>query len=80
MRKGGFSVEIVCKIADRRLALSGAEHDGPPPPARLSEGFGTSFLRRAVSYELQGSADPELLPHGMRWTLEFPLKENIQDT
>jgi two-component system, chemotaxis family, sensor kinase Cph1 len=57
----------------RRLALHCAEEGGPvvKPPCR--RGFGTRFVEWSLAYELDGSAELEFRPEGLRCAIELPL-------
>jgi two-component system CheB/CheR fusion protein len=63
-----------------RLSIEWREMDGPTAPHPLPEGFGTSFIKRSIEYELQGSAVAEPGLVGLRWRLEFPVAGNVQST
>jgi two-component system CheB/CheR fusion protein len=62
-----------------RLWIEWREIDGPAPSNPLPNGFGTSFIKRSIEYELQGTAvaDPDVT--GLRWRLELPVAGNVQD-
>ena len=45
-------------------------------PDSISEGFGITFIKRGVEYEMNGSATLELRGTSLQWTLEFPLEGN----
>ena len=51
--------------------LDWIERDGPRLAAPLGDGFGTSFIKRAIEYELRGRAELQPLPDGLRCTLAF---------
>ncbi|MFZ5780920.1 MAG: chemotaxis protein CheB [Pseudomonadota bacterium] len=73
-------IDIGWRVVDgKRVAFTWDEQDGPAPPKALQEGFGTNFVKRAVSYELQGTADVQPSAQGVRWVLKFPVKGNIQN-
>jgi PAS domain S-box-containing protein len=57
----------------RRLHLRWEERGGPPvtPPPR--GGFGTELIRRAFSFELDGTADLAFEPEGLRLEATVPL-------
>jgi two-component system, chemotaxis family, CheB/CheR fusion protein len=61
-----------------RLAIEWSETGGPAIDGPIEEGFGTGFIKRSTEYELNGTADLQLGPAGLRWTLTFPLQRNIQ--
>jgi two-component system CheB/CheR fusion protein len=44
----------------------------------MAEGFGTSFIRRSVEYELGGRLGLELSAAGLRCLIEFPLRRNLR--
>jgi two-component sensor histidine kinase len=58
---------------DKRLRLRWEERGGPPvtPPQRA--GFGTELIRRAFSFELDGTADLVFEPQGLRFEATVPL-------
>jgi len=56
-----------------RLRMTWTERNGPPVDPSAPRGFGTGFIERAVEYELQGKAELELAPQGLRCTITFPL-------
>jgi two-component system, chemotaxis family, CheB/CheR fusion protein len=59
--------------AGPQLTFSWTERDGPavePPP---NEGFGASFIKRCMQYELEGKAKLRFEPRGLRCTIAFPL-------
>jgi len=60
------------------LHLTWTERNGPPVDPAAAPGFGTGFITRAVEYELQGKADLELTPPGVRCTITFPLSETAE--
>ena len=75
------------RVSWRNIRLAGGdlvsiewrELDGPRVPASFVEGFGTRFVKRNAEYELQGTAVAHLESTGLRWTLEFPIKGNIEE-
>lgn len=80
LSNAGGRVDIAWRPLDGSggVRLTWTETDGPAVVAPLAEGFGTTFVKRSVEFELQGSATMEPAPTGLRWTLEFPAKGNIQ--
>jgi two-component system, chemotaxis family, CheB/CheR fusion protein len=76
------TVDIVWGQSDdaklgRRLHLTWTERDGPAVQPSAKPGFGTAFITRAIEYDLQGTANVEPLPAGLRCTLEFPIADNL---
>ena len=61
-----------------RVVLTWRESGSKPPDKSAAPGFGTSFVKRSVQYELHGTADMEHTGDGLRWTIEFPLQHNLQ--
>src|SRR5262249_51798003 len=61
-----------------RVMLTWGESGSKPPDKSAPSGFGTSFVKRSVEYELQGNAAMEHTSGGLRWTIEFPLQQNVQ--
>jgi two-component sensor histidine kinase len=66
--------------AEPRLRFLWSERGGPEITQKISPGFGTSFITRVVEYELQGTTNLELLPEGLRCTIEFPLSRAANRT
>lgn len=61
------------------MELVWAETCEPARPAILGEGFGTSFVKRSIEYEMEGDATVEPTPSGLRWVIVLPSKGNVQD-
>ena len=61
------------------LQLRWVEHNGPPVDGPRPAGFGISFLKRSVEYELTGKANLELSPEGLRCNITFPVAGNIEE-
>lgn len=78
-RAGRIRITWQCDRDAGRLRLSWIEEDGPPVNRPLSGGFGAGFIGRSVEYELDGKAELDPRPAGVRCHLEFPLDGNIQD-
>jgi two-component system CheB/CheR fusion protein len=61
----------------KRLSFAWRESNGPriaaPPP---SDGFGTSFVRRSIAYELNGTVEMSFEPDGFKAAIAFPLQES----
>jgi two-component system CheB/CheR fusion protein len=60
-----------------RLKLVWSEQTGQPLAVDATSGFGVNFVKRSIEYELQGEAEMEPTTDGMRWTLEFPLPQDV---
>ena len=60
-----------------KVVLLWTETAGKPVPATIRSGFGVNFVQRSVEYELQGKAEMEARPGGVRWRLEFPFHQNV---
>ena len=60
------------------VVMEWVESGGPAVAEPLAEGFGTGFVKRSVEYELNGRADLQLGPSGLRWSISFPLQRNVQ--
>jgi len=54
------------------LVLDWKETGGPPVPASLSSGYGTSVVKDLVPYELGGVVDMVFAPEGVQCRLEIP--------
>jgi two-component sensor histidine kinase len=57
----------------KRLRLRWEEHGGPPVTSPQRAGFGTELIRRAFSFELDGTADLAFAPEGLRFEATVPL-------
>ncbi len=60
-----------------KVVLLWTETAGKPVPATIKPGFGVNFVQRSIEYELQGKAEMEPRPGGVRWRLEFPFRQNV---
>jgi len=80
LSNSGGRVDVTWQFVDAsgKVRLIWTELDGPAILGPLTEGFGAAFVKRSVEFELQGSAAVEPRPTGVRWTLEFPAKGNVQ--
>ena len=56
------------------LVLDWQETAGPPIPASISPGYGTSVIKELIPYELGGAVDLVFAPEGVRCRLEIPQK------
>ncbi len=54
------------------------ERGGKPFDPAAPAGFGVTFVKRSIEYELQGTAEMEHGKDGVRWTLQFPVQQNVQ--
>jgi len=59
----------------KRLSISWLERGGPRVAATSKEGFGTSFVKRSIAYELSGTVDMSFDGDGFRAAMAFPLQE-----
>jgi PAS domain S-box-containing protein len=75
--KGHVSVEWRQQMsghAPGTLLLDWKETGGPPIPASISPGYGTSVIKELIPYELGGAVDLVFAPEGVRCRLEIPQK------
>jgi two-component system, chemotaxis family, CheB/CheR fusion protein len=72
--------QIIGSAQANRVLLTWAETGGKPVPDSISSGFGMTFIKRSVEYELQGRAEMESASGGIRWTLEFPVPKDVHST
>src|SRR5262245_3269115 len=56
------------------LVLDWKETAGPPVPASISPGYGTSVIKELIPYELGGIVDLAFAPEGVRCRFEIPRK------
>ena len=71
-----WTVEARQATGERTLHLVWNEQDGPPVQAGGPEGFGTSFIRRSVEYELDGIVTLDMADAGVRCAIEFTIPGN----
>jgi two-component system CheB/CheR fusion protein len=76
----GVSWQIDGALPAGRVKLVWTESGGKTAPKDLKAGFGVSFVKRTIEYELDGTAKMEPAPGGLRWTLEFPVAKNVQQS
>jgi two-component system CheB/CheR fusion protein len=69
--------EVQLASPSNRISLIWAETTGKPVGDVGPLGFGARFVSRSIEYELQGKAEMEPSPTGMRWRLEFPVHQNV---
>jgi two-component system CheB/CheR fusion protein len=74
------SWQIAGPASANRLVVTWTESGGTPASHSAAPGFGTTFVKRSVEYELQGKAEMEPAADGLRWSLEFPFAQNVQRT
>ncbi len=70
--------QLVGPTQGGRVELVWAESSGREVPRELAHGFGLNFITRSIEYEMQGKAEREPAPGGLRWTMEFPVAQNLQ--
>jgi two-component sensor histidine kinase len=58
---------------DRSVALVWQECDGPTVNASVATGFGTKLIDRVISHDLDGKAEIDFDPAGVRCTIAFRL-------
>jgi PAS domain S-box-containing protein len=59
-----------------RLGIAWTERGGPPVSAPARRGFGSRLLEHGIKRQLQGSADIDFAPAGVRCTIALPLAVN----
>lgn len=72
-------VEVAWEAEDGRFVLGWSEHGGPPvaPPER--RGFGSQIIERVAPQDLDGTCRLDYDPGGLRYRLETPLAEVVED-
>jgi two-component sensor histidine kinase len=60
---------------DKRLNLEWLERNGPHVSAREHSGFGSRYLGRGLTYELQASVQLRFEPDGVSCSIEIPFPE-----
>jgi two-component sensor histidine kinase len=61
------------------LRLAWSERGGPRTEKPASEGFGLSFVKRSIAYELHGTAEMLFKPGGLQCRIEVPMIELRRD-
>ncbi|WP_225769290.1 CheR family methyltransferase [Inquilinus sp. Marseille-Q2685] len=61
------------------LRIDWTERGGPKTEKPTHEGFGLSFVKRSVAYELHGSAELAFKPTGLQCRIEVPMTELRRD-
>jgi two-component system CheB/CheR fusion protein len=81
-RSGRLDVQwqLVGPTQGGRVELVWTESGGREVARELTPGFGLNFITRSIEYEMQGKAEREPAPGGLRWTMEFPVAQNVQRT
>ncbi len=76
--KGGVEVSWEIAGTDKapRVLISWVERDGPRIRPPTHEGFGATFVKRSIEYELDGRAELHFEPAGLRCTIELPWQDN----
>jgi PAS domain S-box-containing protein len=64
---------VICGGDGSALWLDWFESDGPPVSPPKHRGFGTRFLERGVTQQLQGTAEIDFDPGGFRCSMRIPL-------
>jgi two-component sensor histidine kinase len=60
---------------DKRLNLEWLERNGPHVSAREHSGFGSRYLERGLTYELQAGVQLRFEPDGVSCSIEIPFPE-----
>jgi two-component system, chemotaxis family, CheB/CheR fusion protein len=68
------------KDAQKNFVLEWQERGGPAAAPDHQRGFGLKFLERSVAYELQGSAELQFDPGGLRVMIRAPAAEVVGET
>jgi two-component system CheB/CheR fusion protein len=58
----------------KAIVITWSEHGGPPAAPGDSEGFGLSFVRRSVEFELDGEFSADFSADGLNCRIIFPLE------
>lgn len=72
------SWHIVGSPAAGGVELVWEETGSPRASAAPVAGFGMTFARRTLEYQLQGMAEMERHRKGIRWRVSFPVAQNVQ--
>jgi two-component sensor histidine kinase len=66
---------VVRAAASPFLRIDWTERGGPRAESPAQEGFGLSFVKRSVAYELHGSAELTFKPGGLQARIQVPMTE-----
>lgn len=81
LREGAGQVKIVWDLVKQdsgpAVDLRWTERDGPPIAAAIHDGFGASFIKRSVEYELGGKVALEFQASGLECRIQFPVRRNV---
>ncbi|MBW8727723.1 MAG: hypothetical protein JF625_21565 [Inquilinus limosus] len=61
------------------LRVDWTERGGPRAEKPARDGFGLSFIKRSIAYELHGSAELTFKPAGLQCRIEVPMAELRRD-
>lgn len=79
----GGSVKVGWRVTKAEgaalLRLDWAERGGPRIEKPTRDGFGVSFVKRSIAYELHGTAELTFKPDGLRCRIEVPMAELRRD-
>jgi two-component system CheB/CheR fusion protein len=70
-----WQVEGQGEPARQRLSLRWSERGGPPAAPPEKEGFGTSFVKRSIEYDLGGKVALDFSADGLNCLIAVPLPE-----
>ncbi|WP_343715073.1 CheR family methyltransferase [Inquilinus sp.] len=66
---------VVKSAATPFLRIEWTERGGPKTAEPTREGFGLSFVKRSIAYELHGNAELTFKPAGLQCRIEVPMTE-----
>lgn len=72
---GAVQVEWACSAngdGEPRFQMTWSERGGPPVSPPEQRGFGQVVMEQLTARALQGTADLQFHPEGVRWTLDIP--------
>lgn len=66
--------------ADGRIHIEWIERDGPSVQPPIHKGFGHLVVTQLVAQALEGEAELDFPPHGLRWRLSVPKSRIVDDS
>ncbi|WP_170920907.1 CheR family methyltransferase [Enhydrobacter aerosaccus] len=82
LSKSGGRVDIDWQVTGsptiKTLSLTWTESGSKPIAPDARAGFGMTFIKRSIEYELAGKADMEPTADGLRWKMDLPFAQNVQ--
>ncbi|WMS42616.1 HWE histidine kinase domain-containing protein [Acuticoccus sp. MNP-M23] len=73
-KAGVLTIRWACSAENGDLTIDWDEKGGPPVNAPTRKGFGSELIHRAIPFELEGTADIDFAPTGLRAKFTVPVR------